>query len=59
MKTNRYEITILDSSNNSRFIVSMFATCMTQAAMKAKSEIVRKGITKRNNICIRNIRMCG
>lgn len=59
MKTNRYEITIFDSSNNSRFIVSMFATCMTQAAINAKEELVRKGITKRNNICIRNIRMCG
>ena len=57
MKTNRYEITIFDSSNNSRFIVSMFATCMTQAAINAKEELVRKGITKRNNICIRNIRM--
>ena len=55
MKTNRYEITIFDSSNNSRFIVSMFATCMTQAVINAKDELVRKGITKRNNIFIRNI----
>ena len=58
MKTNRYEITIFDSSNNSRFIVSMFATCMTQAAVKAKSEIVRKGIAKSENLCIRNIYSC-
>lgn len=50
MKTNRYEITVFDSESNSRFIVSMFATCMTHAAVKAKSEIVRKGIAKSENL---------
>ena len=55
MKTNRYEITVFDSESNSRIIVSMFATCMTHAAVKAKNEIVRKGIAKSENLCIRNI----
>ena len=58
MKTNRYEITVFDSESNSRFIVSMFATCMTHAAVKAKSEIVRKGIAKSENLCIRSIYSC-
>lgn len=58
MKTNRYEITVFDSESNSRFIVSMFATCMTHAATKAKNEIIRKGIAKAENLCIRNIYMC-
>ena len=55
MKTNRYEIIVFDSESNSRIIVSMFATCMTHAAVKAKSEIVRKGIAKAENLCIRSI----
>lgn len=58
MKTNKYEITVFDSGSNSRFIVSMFATCMTHAAIKAKNEIIRKGIAKPDNLCIRNIYMC-
>lgn len=58
MKTNRYEITVFDSESNSRFVVSMFATCMTHAAVKAKDEIIRKGIAKKENLCIRNIYMC-
>lgn len=57
MKTNRYEITVFDSLNNSRFVVSMFATCMTHAASKAKEELERKGIAKSENMCIRNILM--
>ena len=55
MKTNRYEITVFDSESNSRIIVLMFATCMTHAAVKAKNEIVRKGIAKSENLCIRSI----
>lgn len=58
MKTNRYEITVFDSESNSRFVVSMFATCMTHAAVKAKNEIVQKGIVKSENLCIRNIYAC-
>ena len=57
MKTNRYEVTVFDSLNNSRFIVSMFATCMTQAAINAKNELIRKGIVDKENVCIRNICM--
>ena len=55
MKTNRYEIIVFDSGSNSRIIVSMFATCMTHAAVKAKDEIVRKGIAKAENLYIRSI----
>ena len=58
MKTNRYEITVFDSKSNSRFVVSMFATCMIYAAIKAKNEIILKGIAKAENLCIRNIYMC-
>ena len=57
MKTNRYEVTVFDSLNNSRFIVSMFATCMSQAAINAKNELIRKGFVNEENVCIRNICM--
>lgn len=58
MKTNRYEVTVFDSESNSRFIVLMFATCMTHAAFKTKETLINKGIIKAGNVCIRNIHEC-
>lgn len=58
MKTSRYEVTVFDSESNSRFIVSMFATCMTHAAFKAKEILINKGMIKEGNACIRNIYKC-
>lgn len=55
MKVNRYSVLLFDSSRNERYSVSLFATCMTNAAIKAKEALVKSGIVNSKNVCIRNI----
>lgn len=55
MRANRYSVLLFDSSSNERYSVSLFATCMTNAAVKAKEALVKKGIVNSKNVCIRKI----
>ncbi len=52
MRANRYSVLLFDSNNNERYSVSLFATCMTNAAVKAKEALVKNGIVNSENVCI-------
>lgn len=55
MKTNRYSVLLFDSEKNEHYSVSLFATCMTHAAVKAKEALTKSGVVNDKNVCIRKI----
>ena len=55
MNVRKYDVLLFDSDKNERYLVSMFANCMTTAATKARESIVKSGLVKSENLCIRKI----
>ena len=55
MKAQRYSVLLFDSSRNERYAVSLFETCMINAAIKAKEALIKNGVANSENVCIRKI----
>lgn len=55
MTLAKYTVTLFDSKKNERYLVSMFASCMSVAATKAKEELAKRIGDDIKYIAVRNI----
>lgn len=55
MRAQRYSVLLFDSDSNERYSVSLFATCMISAAVKAKEALTKNGVVNSESVCIRKI----
>lgn len=51
----RYKVTLFDSKKNERYLVSMFAPCMSAAAARAKEELAKRIGDDIKYVAVRNI----